>query len=63
MPGWVADKKKRLAKIREARQALEAEAAVAAAARRLSQILTPSTRYLDARLAIFWTAISAIAFS
>src|ERR1700692_4328628 len=29
MPGWIADKQKRLAKIREARQALEAEAAAA----------------------------------
>ena len=33
MPGWIADKQKRLAKIREARQALEAEAAAAAAAK------------------------------
>ena len=31
MPGWIADKQKRLAKIREAREALEAEAASAAA--------------------------------
>jgi hypothetical protein len=31
MPGWVADKLKHLAKIHEARQALEAEAAAAAA--------------------------------
>src|SRR5580658_1203972 len=31
MPGWIADKQKRLAKIREAREALEAEAAAAAA--------------------------------
>ena len=30
MPGWIADKQKRLAKIRDARQALEAEAAAAA---------------------------------
>src|SRR6478609_7190023 len=29
MPGWIADKQKRLAKIREAREALEAEAAAA----------------------------------
>ena len=28
MPGWIADKQKRLAKIREAREALEAEAAL-----------------------------------
>ena len=33
MPGWIADKQKRLAKIREAREALEAEAAAAAAAK------------------------------
>ena len=33
MPGWIADKQKRLAKIREAREALEAEAASAAAAK------------------------------
>src|SRR5215467_11435814 len=33
MPGWIANKQKRLAKIREARQALEAEAAAAAAAK------------------------------
>jgi transposase len=33
MPGWIADKQKRLTKIREARQALEAEAAAAAAAK------------------------------
>ena len=33
MPDWIADKQKRLAKIREARQALEAEAAAAAAAK------------------------------
>ena len=33
MPGWIADKQKRLAKIREARQALEAEATAAAAAK------------------------------
>ena len=33
MPGWIADKQKRLAKIREARQALEAEVAAAAAAK------------------------------
>jgi hypothetical protein len=31
MPGWIADKQKRLAKIREARRALEAEAVAAAA--------------------------------
>ena len=33
MPSWIADKQKRLAKIREAREALEAEAAAAAAAK------------------------------
>src|SRR6476620_1858552 len=33
MPGWIADKQKRLAKIREAREALEAEVAAAAAAK------------------------------
>ena len=33
MPEWIANKQKRLAKIREARQALEAEAAAAAAAK------------------------------
>src|SRR6478609_9560201 len=33
MPGWIADKQKRLAKIREAGEALEAEAAAAAAAK------------------------------
>src|SRR6202046_3811617 len=33
MPGWIADKQKRLAKIREAREALEAEPAPAAAAK------------------------------
>ena len=33
MPGWIADKQKRLAKIREAREALEAEAAAAATAK------------------------------
>jgi transposase len=33
MPGWIGDKQKRLAKIREAKQALEAEAAAAAAAK------------------------------
>ena len=33
MPDWIADKQKRLAKIREAREALEAEAAAAAAAK------------------------------
>jgi hypothetical protein len=33
MPGWIADKQKRLAKIRETREALEAEAAAAAAAK------------------------------
>ena len=33
MPDWVADKQKRLAKIREAREALEAEAAAAARAK------------------------------
>ena len=33
MPGWIADTQKRLAKIREARAALEAEAAAAAAAK------------------------------
>ena len=33
MPGWIANKQKRLAKIREAREALEAEAAAAAAAK------------------------------
>ena len=33
MPDWIADKQKRLAKIREARQALEAEATAAAAAK------------------------------
>ena len=33
MPGWIADKQRRLAKIREAREALEAEAAAAAAAK------------------------------
>ena len=33
MPGWIADKQKRFAKIREAREALEAEAAAAAAAK------------------------------
>ena len=32
MPGWIADKQKRLAKIREAREALEAEAAAERAA-------------------------------
>ena len=33
MPGWIADKQERLVKIREAREALEAEAAAAAAAK------------------------------
>ena len=33
MPGWIADKQERLIKIREAREALEAEAATAAAAK------------------------------
>jgi transposase len=33
MPGWIADKQERLAKIREVREALEAEAAAAAAAK------------------------------
>ena len=33
VPGWIADKQERLAKIREAREALEAEAAAAAAAK------------------------------
>jgi len=33
MPGWIADKQERVAKIREAREALEAEAAAAAAAK------------------------------
>ena len=33
MPGWIADKQKRLAKIRKAREALKAEAAAAAAAK------------------------------
>ena len=33
MPGWIADKQERVAKIREAREALEAKAAAAAAAK------------------------------
>ena len=37
MPGWIADKQKRLAKIRDARQALEAEAAAAAKAERAAE--------------------------
>ena len=41
MPGWVADKAKRLAKIREAKAALEAEAKAAAEATRATQARAP----------------------
>ena len=44
MPGWIADKQKRLAKIRQAREALEAEAAAAAANARRRRNARPRVR-------------------
>ena len=44
LPGWVADKEKRLAKIREAKAALEAEAKAAAAAKARAEAAAEETR-------------------
>src|ERR1700738_2912271 len=44
LPGWVADKEKRLAKIREAKAALEAEAKASAAAKARAEAAAEETR-------------------
>lgn len=49
MPAWVADKQKRLEKIREAKAALEAEARAAAAAERKRRAETQERRIADGR--------------
>src|ERR1700752_3125212 len=49
MPGWIADKQKRLAKIREAREALEAEAASAAAAKAEAERVAEEKRKAENR--------------
>ena len=52
MPGWIADKQKRLAKIREAREALEAEAAAAAAAAASTSSACLASRILAKRFCL-----------
>ena len=49
MPGWIADKQKRLAKVRGAKEALEAEAAAAAAAKAEAERAAEEKRKAETR--------------